>query len=264
MTGHTISPIRFDEVADLYDLYVNTDLDISFFLREATGTSGKVLELTCGTGRVSIPLLRAGVDLTCVDYSPGMLSRLRAKCSQQGLRCTIIEADIAGLSLADRFDLIFIPFHSFQEIVDPTRQRQALDRIRDHLAHHGRFICTLQNPPVRLRSIDGTIRPVGIFPVENDQTLQVSSLFTYDASARIVRGFQTYAIADANGVVQDQRRLEINFCLHTYSEFLALAENAGLKVEALYGDYNCGLFDESSSPFMIWTLSGRHSNGLMK
>ena len=60
-------PIDFDSVAVLYDIYVRTDFDIPFWLREAKTVAGKVLELTCGTGRVSLPLLRAGVDLTCVD-----------------------------------------------------------------------------------------------------------------------------------------------------------------------------------------------------
>ena len=75
------APIDYDRVADVYDLYVTSDLDIGFYLEEATKTRGKVLELMCGTGRVSIPLLEAGVDLTCVDASAGMLARL-----EEGLR----------------------------------------------------------------------------------------------------------------------------------------------------------------------------------
>ena len=69
--------IDYDLVADVYDLYVTSDLDIDFYLEEAGKVQGRILELMCGTGRVSIPLLGAGVDLTCVDASEGMLARLK-------------------------------------------------------------------------------------------------------------------------------------------------------------------------------------------
>jgi SAM-dependent methyltransferase len=70
------APIDYERVANVYDLYVTSDLDIGFYVEEATKVQGKVLELMCGNGRVSIPLLEAGVDLTCVDASAGMLARL--------------------------------------------------------------------------------------------------------------------------------------------------------------------------------------------
>ena len=74
--GFSDAPIDYDRVADVYDLYVTSELDISFYVEEATKARGKVLELMCGTGRVSVPLLEAGVDLTCVDVSTGMLPRI--------------------------------------------------------------------------------------------------------------------------------------------------------------------------------------------
>ena len=66
-------------VAGLYDTYVNTTFDVPFFLNEAKGVSGEVLELMAGTGRVSIPLIKAGVRLTCVDRSSAMLTILEEK-----------------------------------------------------------------------------------------------------------------------------------------------------------------------------------------
>jgi ubiquinone/menaquinone biosynthesis C-methylase UbiE len=78
--------IHWDWVAGLYDTYVTTTFDLPFFLREATATGGNVLELMCGTGRVSVPLAEAGVHLTCVDGSAEMLARLREKLAAKGLR----------------------------------------------------------------------------------------------------------------------------------------------------------------------------------
>ena len=246
--------IQFDEVADLYDVYVNVDLDINFFIQEAKRVGGKTLELTCGTGRVSIPLLQAGVDLTCVDYSKQMLGKLHEKLRRTGVFCTVVDMDITKLSLSDRFDLIFVPFHSFQEIVDQSQHLQTLRRILVHLTENGRFICTLQNPNVRLKSIDGILRPLGKFSMDSGRFLEVKSLLAYDTSTKLVHGFQLYDIFDGDDVLIETRRLEINFCLFTKVEFEQLVYSAGFQVDELYGDYSYSQFDEETSPFMIWKL----------
>jgi ubiquinone/menaquinone biosynthesis C-methylase UbiE len=83
----------YDRVAHLYDAYVQTELDIPFFLEEAKKVGGPVLELMCGTGRVSLPLLEAGIDLTCADSPAGMLEVFRGKLEDEGLAAEVIQAD---------------------------------------------------------------------------------------------------------------------------------------------------------------------------
>lgn len=253
----TIPSIQFDKVADLYDYYVNVDFDINFFLQEAKRCGGKVLELTCGTGRVSIPLLQAGVDLTCVDYSTKMLSILRRKLERNHLSCEMFHMDMTELSLRDRFDLVFIPFHSFSEIVDRSKHRRTLERIHTHLTEKGRFVCTLQNLKVRVKSINGTLKPLGRFPMDSGGSLAVKSHLTFDAAAQIVRGVQLYEIYDERDVFIDERRLDVAFYLFTKSEFEELVYSTGFEVDGLHGDYDCTEFNEDTSPFMIWRLKKR-------
>lgn len=62
----------YDSVAELYDLYADTDYDHAFFTREIKQVGQQVLELTSGTGRLFIPLIEAGSHLTCVDMSQCM------------------------------------------------------------------------------------------------------------------------------------------------------------------------------------------------
>jgi len=83
----TIAHSRF---ADLYDSYVRVTQDIPFFLYAARQIDGGVLELMCGTGRVSLPLVEAGVRLTCVDYSADMLAVLRRKLAAHHLRAELV------------------------------------------------------------------------------------------------------------------------------------------------------------------------------
>src|SRR5512141_639103 len=128
----------YDRVADVYDTYVVVVFDIPFFVAEARSCSGEVLELMSGTGRVSVPLVEAGVRLTCVDISAGMLAVLRDKLARRGLSASVFQRDVCELDLGKTFDLIMIPFHSFSEIVSPDDERRALQRIRAHLSPDGR------------------------------------------------------------------------------------------------------------------------------
>lgn len=254
MKASTPRSIDFDSVADLYDDYVRTDFDIPFWLDAGKAAAGKVLELGCGTGRISIPLLTAGVDLTCVDYSPGMLARLRKKLQERNLSCRVYCQDMAELDLPDQFDLIFIPFHSFSEIVDSQRQRRALQRIRLHLASRGEFICTFQNPPVRIATMDGTFRPIGEFSTEEGRKLIVTGRLTYDPATEIASGEQVYEQFSPEGALLDRRVLGVRFRLFQRDEFESLAVESGFSVEGVCGDYDQGPFEAATSPFMIWKL----------
>ena len=119
-------PIDYDRVADVYDLYVTSDLDVGFYIEEAGKVRGKVLELMCGTGRVSVPLLEAGVDLTCVDASEGMLARLEKRLRARGLVARVVRVDVRYLDLREEFELALIPFHSFSELISSHDRELAL------------------------------------------------------------------------------------------------------------------------------------------
>ncbi len=249
------STIAYDQVADLYDNYVKADFDIPFFLNEAKLEKGAVLELRSGTGRVSLPVLRAGVRLTCVDLSGEMLARLRDKLAEEHLAADVYQMDVRELAIGKQFSLIFIPFHAFSELVSTEDQRAALGRIHTHLASGGRFIITLHNPPIRLKNVDGTLRLTGKQRVGENENLLFWMWQSYDPSTRIVSGLQFYEQYDAQGHLEFKRMLEIRFALITRAEFAELAAAVGFRVQALYGNYDCSPFDEETSPFQIWILT---------
>jgi SAM-dependent methyltransferase len=208
-----------------------------------------------GTGRISLPLVRAGVHLTCVDNAPEMLARLRQKLAQEHLSAQVYEMDVRHLALNKQFDLILLPFHSFAELISPADREQVLERIYEHLAPSGQFICTLHNPPQRIRSVDGHLRLVGTYPDEEHQArLLFWSLSTYDEATHLVHASQFYEQYNSNGILQEKRLLQITFVLLQREEFETLATTIGFKVLALYGDYASAPFQEEASPSMIWVL----------
>jgi SAM-dependent methyltransferase len=253
----------YSRVAELYDLYVQTQIDVPFFLQEAQGCQ-RVLELTSGTGRLSVPLLEAGVPLTCLDNSPEMLAVLRRKLRERGLSAPIHEMDASDFSLNERFDLAVIPFNSFAEFVEPAVHQKALETIAAHLSDDGRLICTLHNPAVRLKTVDGQVHERGRFALPDGQgTLVLSSQERYDPDACLVTGTQFYDLYDADGALQPKQQVEIEFYLHSHDTFESLADSQGYRVETLYGDYERHAFDAAKSPFMIWILTRFQDDGNM-
>ncbi|MEN6578629.1 MAG: class I SAM-dependent methyltransferase [Phycisphaerales bacterium] len=252
----------YDRVAHLYDAYVQTELDIPFFLDEAKKTAGAVLELMCGTGRVSVPLLDVGIDLTCVDSSAEMLEIFRGKLRDRGFSADLIEADVYNLSLNRRFDLVFIPFHSFAEIGDPAQERKALQAIRTHLSPTGRFICTLHNPPARLKWVTGQRCKRGDFPLPEGNLLTLSSVENYDSVSGCVNGTQFYEVRRCDRTVVAHMAVDLHFRLHSCCEFQSLAEAAGFVPVHVYGDYSRAPFEPDKSPFMIWVLRARREEAV--
>lgn len=248
-----MKPIRYDDIADLYDLHVTVDCDIPFYIAEAQRSGGKVLELMAGTGRVSVPLVEAGIELTCVDASEGMLERLRAKLDARRLSATVHRTDIRELDLHDRFALAIIPFHSFSEITSPADSERTLESVVRHLSADGRLIIPVHNPAVRLREVDGALRLTSSDTIDGGQ-LVVSGFERFDPKTRIVTRTQFYELFDERGRLESKRVLAMKFRLLWPGEFEDLAGRAGLEREALYGDYTYADFDEQRSPFMIWVL----------
>jgi len=112
--------------------------DAGFYLELARACGGPVLELGCGTGRVLLPIARAGVPCTGLDRSEGMLDALRGKSPPPNLRLvrgSVQDFDLAG----ERFALVTAPFRVFQHLYDVDDQLACLAAVRRHLAPGGAF-----------------------------------------------------------------------------------------------------------------------------
>ena len=111
--------IPWDEVAAYYDAYVRSEGDLEFWREAAAAADGPVLEVMCGTGRITLPLLEAGFTVTGVDRSAALTAALRAKIAARGLgeRATIVDADARDFALDRRFALVFVGFQSAFAII---------------------------------------------------------------------------------------------------------------------------------------------------
>lgn len=240
--------IDFGYVADIYDYYTNVAFDIEFYKELCKGRTN-ILELMCGTGRVSVPLIREGFPLTCIDYSEEMLDVFRTKLNAESSitgNVKIICQDICDLNLNERYDLIIIPSNSISEIIDKNKRKQAFQKIYDHLTQNGIFFCTLYNPEYRIKIADGNIRYLGKYNIDNQKTLVITYYNVYSSEMKLIIGTQFYEIYDQNNRLLEKRCLDIRFSVISKEELCKTAREAGFSMKALYGDYVPYHYDEKS------------------
>ena len=247
--------IDFGTVADLYDVYVQWDEDVAFFREICASVKGEVLELMCGTGRLSLPLLQAGARLCCVDYSAEMLEVFQRKLRQHGLTAEVHEADVRELDLGRSFELILLPFHSFADVADPGDRARALARIRANLAPGGRFVIALHNAAYMVSRLDGVRRMMCERPLpDREATLRVWFTGWQQTDPGLGKALQEYEILNQDGQLLERRELPMRFAVTDYATFEREAATAGFRVLRLWGDYAGGPFEPETSPYMIWEL----------
>jgi SAM-dependent methyltransferase len=145
---------------ELYDLaysWLTTDLD--FYVGRAKQAHGPVLEAGCGTGRVLIPTLQAGVEIDGLDLNPGMLAVLERKAQTLGLAPRLVRGDMRDFTMPRRYALITSPFRAFQHLMTTEDQLRALRCMREHLEPGGALTLNLFYPNfARLAEPDGEQR----------------------------------------------------------------------------------------------------------
>ena len=144
--------VEYAFVADYYDHVVpyRNRPDVTFYVETAVESGGPVLELGCGTGRVTIPTALAGIGIVGIDLSPHMLdvcrTRLRGESPEVNSLVELLQLDMRGFDLNRGFSLVTTPFRSFQHLITVEDQVSCLDCAYRHLEPGGQIILDIFNP----------------------------------------------------------------------------------------------------------------------
>jgi SAM-dependent methyltransferase len=253
--------LPFDDWADIYDqVYAYLDQDIPFYVEQAVSSGGPVLELGCGTGRVSLEIAAGGIDVTGVDLSPRMLEVAGRKAQVQGLsaHCDFQQGDMREVRLEQRFPLVIIPFRGFQHLETVVDQREALATVRNHLAPGGLLIVDMFNPDVAmLADMDSTPFHVrDVHQPESGTRLVVYGQNRWDHIEQTNNSRLIIEEVDHQGRML--QRLYRDFVMrYTYRyEMQHLLEICGFTVEALYGDFDGNPVSEAAEE-LVWLSRAR-------
>ncbi|RKT54349.1 class I SAM-dependent DNA methyltransferase [Saccharothrix australiensis] len=165
--------------------------------------AGPVLELAVGTGRVTIPLAEAGVDVRGIDASEAMVARMRAKPG--GDRIPVAIGDMADVDPGtdDRFGLVFIVFSTFFFLTEQEDQVRCFANVAERLLPGGRFVLECPMPDVAryarnqtLETFEVGIDRVRLVAVRHDparQRLDGHHVLISGNGVRLAPAFMRYA-----------------------------------------------------------------------
>ena len=248
------------ELAAIYDaIYADRD-DAAFWQAMAAAAGGgPILELGCGTGRVLLPLARAGFEITGLDLSAQMLERCRAKLRPEPPevrdRVRLLPADMTSFDLGRRFAAIICPFGGFQQLRTVEQQLACLDRCRGHLLSHGTLVVDLPNtapaPPSYAgdEPADGEATAELIDWTDGRRIRWWVTVIDYDPSQQCNECEVTYEIIEADGATRRiTEKISLRYVFRYELEHLLV--RSGFRVVALYGDYDRSPF-ANESPAMV-------------
>jgi SAM-dependent methyltransferase len=206
-----------------------------FYLEFARQAAGPVLELGCGTGRLTIPFAQQGIDMVGLDVAPQMLARAKAKAGDLPIRW--VEADIRTFHLETQFELIFTTGFVFHHLLNRSDQEAMLARVREHLAPEGQFVVDIWFlPPTSM--VDVPEEKAWYSYVDNNgYEVNVSGLERYDPLHQIWDQtiYRRWTDSDGQRVT---RQTKLAFRYIYPQEMEALVHYNGLRVLSRYGDWD--------------------------
>jgi SAM-dependent methyltransferase len=245
--------------------HLGDDEDIGFYLSIVRRfRPSRVLELGCGTGRITLPLAAAGAelgfDVVGLDSQPQMLEKAgelaREAPENVRQRLTLTGGDMRTWRPDRNFDLIVIPCSSIAHVLRLDDQIEVWRRCHDNLLPDGRFIVEVNMP--NMAAFADSFRTPPRTPIE----LDIDNLDESDGT-RLIRRKTTH-------YVSDEQRADIRFMYEKYQhgravdsfiddfhshvffprELHLLFKLTGYEVEECFGDYR-GRPLRASSPMII-------------
>lgn len=250
-----------EEEVEFYDIAVPDwpgEIDfyrtLAFEIMERRGT---ILELGCGTGRVTLQLAKMGIHVTGLDLSPSMLA-IASKKSQDLQNVHWVEANMQYFELGELFDLIIIPGHSFQFMLTPADQISCLLSIKRHLAPSGTLIIHINHDDIdwlgglsKGRGVDFEL--VGEYchsPEEGSVRERVA--WRYEESTQTASAVTAWEKISKDGTINN-RKESVEKRLHCFFRFEMehLLARTGFEHISLFGDFYQNELN-NTSPDMIW------------
>jgi SAM-dependent methyltransferase len=256
-----VNPALYDSfIADYYDespVVKGRTQDVAFYREAAREFGDPVLELGCGTGRITMALAEAGKRITGLDLSERMLERavqkraaLRVEARE---RVHLVQGDMTRFDLGEKFRLAIIPFRPLQHLLEVQQQVDCLECVRRHLAPAGRLILDVfqtdaerMHDPVHMREMQVTEYRTA----DGRQVRITERVAAFHRAEQRNDVEMIFAIKHQSG---KQERLVFAWPLRYFFRYEVehLLARCGFKVAAEYGDFDRTPIQDDS-PEMIF------------
>ncbi len=245
----------WDEYAPFYDWENARTLgrrDVPFWRRVASAAGGPVLELGCGTGRVSLPLARAGVTVVGIDRSAPMLARarrqiLRSSNPQILKSLGLVRGDIRALPFnAGSFPSVLAPYGILQSLIRPRDLTATLASVARVIAPGGTFGIDLVPDVPKWREYENRVQLRGRAGLAQ---LTLIESVRQDPKRHLTTFEQTYV--ERRGNRTSEHRFDLTFRTLSIRQMTRQLERAGFRLDAVLGDYRGRPWDDRADVWII-------------
>ncbi|HYH02913.1 MAG TPA: class I SAM-dependent methyltransferase [Bacillota bacterium] len=203
-----------------------------------------VLELACGTGRITILLAQVGFNIQGLDIAAPMINLAQQKTRAASLDIPYSIQDMRNFALDQKFGFIFVPHQSFQHLYTRSDVEGCLRLVRNHLLPNGAFLIQIFNPSPRVLTIDGETR----FKTSKEFYVDHTSGERFFAEFRNRYELHSQILDTTYYYHTDSDATEKSFKLRMRQffpqELDALIEYNGFEIIAKYGDNRFTPFEE--------------------
>jgi SAM-dependent methyltransferase len=228
---------------NIYDGMNSNIADLQFYKRWLPkNNDARILELCCGTGRLTIPIAKDGYDISGVDYTASMLEQAKEKASEGGLEVEFIEADIRTLDLPEKYDLIFIPFNSIHHLYKNEDLFKAFRVVKNHLKAGGLFLLDCFNPNIQF-IVEGEKeqKEIAKYTTNDGREIMIKQTMRYENKTQINRIEWHYFI---NGEFDSIQNLDMRMFFP--QELDSYLERIGFNIIQKFGGFEEEAFSDNS------------------
>jgi len=261
--GEDIRPDRIyghARYTSLYDLELrNFSDDLAFYRRHLPAKPCTILELGCGTGRVSRALTADGHALTGIDLSFPMLAAagLAASAPAPHYACM----DMTALAFRTTFAAVIAPYNTLNLLTEPEALRACLSQVHQLLDRDGILLLQLYIPAPDLRALDGKkCFQFQIFDCPDGAKVIKEILKSMEPQSFLVDIIERYHLRFRQGQPNEDWEYTYQILGYGFAQWRDILAEQGFYPEASYGDYVFAPFVSKGHTTLLLALKKAASN----
>ena len=224
-----------EDVAEEYrDVQRGDEIAAVAFLEQLDST-GPVLELGIGSGRIALPLAARGIRVEGIDISPAMIAQLRAKPGGDQIPVTV--GNFADVPVPGAYSLIFVVWNTLFNLLTQENQVRCFMNVADHLSDKGSFV------------VEAYV-PAFLYRLRNDQYVEAEGINVDEVRLDVLRHEMATQMIEESHVSLSSAGVRLNPVVQRYawpSELDLMARIAGLRLKNRWGGWKREPFDSASN-----------------
>jgi ubiquinone/menaquinone biosynthesis C-methylase UbiE len=237
-----------DPLVKYYDETVGTSGkdEVEWYLTKVRSFGDPILDIACGTGRMSILVAKEGYNIVAFDRSEGMLTRFHEKLVREPKditqRIQIFQQEMDNFSYKTKFNTIMC-VDAFFHNLSKKKALNCLKCVSQHLTSQGRFLFNVHNPNKEflqrcLESQGKKWRVRRKYSLNNtEKTILVEEALAVDKQNQLIYTKLRFTCFDSKETIIEKTESSWTTRYMYQEEYFSLIAKSGLEVELLTGTY---------------------------